>query len=271
MDPGLAAAHQYLGYALLAQGFAGESIAQFQGVNDQAGLGIAQLEVGDLPNAVQNLHAALVGRPNDPDLTYYLARASGLLSKQMYDVLISSYPDTPRANQALAENYSALHQAQEAEAHYLAALSQRSDLPGAHLALGEVYATAQQWSQAQDQFSVAVKLQPGNAEAEYMLGLALLQNGKDHEARVELKRADILQADMPETLYALGRAESLEGDYSAAEKDWNRVIALEQTGELASKAHYGLAHDFIVSKERVGDAEREMKLSGESRKSGKQQ
>jgi tetratricopeptide (TPR) repeat protein len=264
LDPRLAAAHQYLGYALLAQGYAAESIAEFKGVNDQAGLGIAQLEIGDLPQAVQNLQAALVGRSNDPDLLYYLARASGLLSKQTYDLLISTYPSSARANEALAENYSALRHVQEAETSYLAALRLRPDLPGAHLALGQVYASAEKWNQAQDQFSAEVKLRPGSAEAEYRLGFSLLQNGREHEALVALKRADILQPDMPETLYALGKAEFMAGDYPAAEKDWNRVLALESTGPLASQVHFGLA-TLYRKQGRNEDAKRQMKLFEESR------
>lgn len=264
LDPGMAVAHQYLGYALLAQGYAAESIAEFKAVNDQAGLGIAQLEIGELPSAVQNLQAALVGRPNDPDLLYYLARASGLLSKQTYDLLISTYPNSARADEALAENYSALRHVQEAETSYLEALRLRPDLPGAHLALGQVYASAEKWNQAEDQFSAEVKLQPGSAEAAYRLGFSLLQNGRAHEALVELKRANILQPDMPETLYALGKAESMVGDHLAAEKDWNHVLALEPTGQLASQAHYGLA-TLYRKQGRNEDAKRQMKLFEDSR------
>lgn len=266
LDSDLTQAHQFLGYALLARGYAAEAVAQFEKVKDPAGLGIAQLEAGDLPDAVQNLHTALLGRPDDPDLEYYLARASGLLSKQMYDRLVSSHTGSPRVDQALAENYAALRRVQEAETNYQAALRQRPDLPGAHLALGELYAAADRWDEAEQQFRAEAKLEPGNPEAAYRLGSALLQNGKLHEARIELQRADSLLPNMAETLYALGRAESLEGDNTAAEREWNHVIALEQGGQLASKAHFGLAA--IYRKQgRTADAGREMKQFEETRNS----
>ncbi len=265
LDPSQDKAHQFLGYALLAEGYAKEAVGQLEAANDRAGLGVAQLETGNFVDAVQNLHAALVAQPNNPDLLYYLARASGLLAKQTYDVLLSSQPATPRANQALAENYSALRQTEQAEAHYKSALSQRPDLRGIHLALGELYAEASQWTRAEDEFRAEAKLQPGNAEVAYRLGSALLQNGNAHEARLELQRANSLVADMPETLYALGKAESLEGDYRAAERDWNRVITLEKTGQLASQSHFGLAT--IYRKEgKTVDAERETKLFEETEK-----
>jgi tetratricopeptide (TPR) repeat protein len=269
LNPDFAPAHQPLGYSLLAQGYATEAIAQFDAVQDKAGLGIAQLEAGDLPNAVQNLQYAVTTRPDDPDLVYYLARASGLLSKQLYDSLLSSHPGSPRANQALADNYAAVRQTSQAEAFYLKALKERPDLPGAYLALGQVYAGAGQWKQAEEAFRAEAKLQPGNAEAAYRLGSALLQDGNAREARLELLRADRLQPDMPETLYELGKAESSESDYAAAEKAWNRVVELDKTGDLVSQVHFGLAT--IYRKQgKTADAAREMKLFEESRQAGKQ-
>ena len=268
LDPGLVAAHQPLGYALLAEGYAAEAVTQFEAANDKTGLGIAQLEVGDLPNAVQSLQSAAAAQPNDPDVMYYLARATGLFSKQLYDTLISSFPNTPRANQALGESYAALRQTQLAVEHYQAALRERPDLPGAHLALGQVYVDASLWKQAEDEFRAEAKLQPGSAEAAYRLGSALLQDGNAHGARLELIRADRLQPDMPETLYSLGKANSLEGSYAEAEKAWKRVIEIEKTGDLASQSHFGLAG--IYRKQgKTADAAREIKAFEESRETGK--
>ncbi len=269
LDSGMADAQQPLGYALLAQGYASEAIVHFQAANDRAGMGIAQLEAGDLLNAVQNLQAALAADPNNPDLLYYLARATGLLSKQLYDLVISSDPSSARANQALAENYAALRQSPQAVQHFQAALRARPDLPGVHLELGKVYADTSLWKQAEDEFRAEAKLQPGSAEAAYRLGAALLQDGNVHEALLELRRADHLQPDMPEMLYSLGKAESSEGNFAAAEKAWNRVIELEKTGDLASQSHFGLAA--MYRKQGKGaDAAREMKAFEESHQPPKQ-
>ena len=258
LKPDLGAAHAPLGYSLLAQGYATEAVTQFEAARDQAGLGIAQLSAGDLPAAVTNLQAAVKARYDDPDLVYYLARASGLLSKQLYDALLSSQPGSPRANQALADNYAAVRQAQAAEDHYLAALKARPSLPGVYLSLGQVYADAGQWKQAEDAFRAETKLQPGNAEAAYRLGSALLHDGNPQEASVELLRADHLQPDMAETLFALGKAEASQNHYAEAEKAWHRVIDLEKTGELAAQSHFNLA-TLYRKQGRTADAGREMK------------
>ena len=95
LDPSQDKAHQFL--QTLAEGYAKEAVGQLEAANDRAGLGVAQLETGNFVDAVQNLHAALVAQPNNPDLLYYLARASGLLAKQTYDVLLSSQPATSSA------------------------------------------------------------------------------------------------------------------------------------------------------------------------------
>ena len=241
VDPDLAPAHQLLGYALLAQGYAAQAIPHLQKVQDKTGLGIAQIQTGQLAEAVANLQAALAERPNDQDLLYYLGRASGLLSKQSIDTLLAAYPDSARAHQALAENYFVLRQMPEAEKEYREALRLRPDAPELHLELGEVYAGAFQWAKAEDEFRAQAKLQPGNAEAAYRLGTALLEEGKAREARAELVRADKLMPDMPETLYSLGKAASLEGDTATAEKEWTRLLSIEKETPLAAQAHFALA------------------------------
>ena len=257
LNADLVPAHQLLGYALLSQGFASEAIPHLQRAPDKTALGIAQIQTGQLPEAVANLQGALAAHPNDQDLLYYLGRASGLLAKQSVDTLLAAYPDSARAHQAMAENYFVLRRMPDAEKEYREALRMRPGLPEAHLALGEVYAGAFQWPKAEEEFRLQVKLQPGNAEAAYRLGEALLEQGKAHEARVELARADRLLPDMPETLYALGKAASLEGDAAAAEKAWTELLSIEKQSSLAAQAHFGLA-GLYRKQGKTAEAKREM-------------
>ncbi len=257
LDPGLTTVHDPLGFALLQQGYATQALAEFQKGNDKAGLGMAQLEVGDLPNAVHNLMIATVEHPNDPDLTYYLARATGLLSKRLFDKLDTQFPNAAITHLADAENYAALRQEQDAEAQYKAALQERPDLRGAHMALGQLYARANKWQDAENEFRAEAKVEPGNAEAAYRLGAALLQNGNAQEAVPELARSLRLQPDMPETLAAMGKAQSMLHDYPAAEKAWGRLVQIEKTGSLAAEAHFGLANIYR-RQGKAAEAAREM-------------
>src|ERR1700680_1902724 len=241
LSPELLVAHQFLGYALLAQGYAAEAIPHLQRAGAQEALGIAQIETGQLTEAVANFTAALPKHPNDPDLLFYLGHSSGLLSKTAIDTLIANHPDSARAHQALAENYLVLRQMPQAEKEYLEALRLRPDLPGLHLELGQVYANSAQWPKAETEFRAEGKVQPCNAQAAYRLGTALLQQGNAHDALVELKRSDELKREMPETLYSLGKAASLAGENTVAERSWLKVIELEKDTSLAAQSHFGLA------------------------------
>src|SRR6202035_5882659 len=152
LDSGLAPAHQLLGYALLAQGYAAEAIPHLDRAHEQAALGIAQVQTGQFAEAITNLQAALQKRPSDPDLLYYLGRASGLLSKQSVDTLMAAYPDSARAHEAMGENYFVLRQMRQAEKEFREALRLRPDAPEVHLELGEVYAGSAQWEKAEEQY-----------------------------------------------------------------------------------------------------------------------
>ena len=241
IDANLEPAHRLLGYALLAQGYAAEAVSHLARTQDKAALGIAQTQAGQFADAVTNLQAALATHPNDPDLLYYMGRASGLLAKQSIDTLMAAYPDSPRAHQAMGENYYVLRRMPEAESEYRAAVRLQPDVPEVHMELGEVYAGAFQWSKAEEEFRAQTALQPGNAEAAYRLGQALLEQGKVKDAHTELLRADALLPDMPETLYALGKCGSLEGDTATAEKEWTKLLNIEKDSALAAQAHFGLA------------------------------
>ena len=251
-------AHQLLGYALLIQGYAAEAIPHLERVHEVGALGIAEVEAGQLKEAVTHLQEALEQRPNDPDLLYYLGRASGLLSKQAIDTLVAAYPDSPRAHEAMGENYFVLRQMPQAEREFLAALKSRPDTPEVHLELGDVYAKSSQWDKAEAQYREQTKMQPGNAEAAYRLGTALLQEGKAHEARQELIRADHLRPQMPEVLYSLGKAALLDSDQAAAEKAWLQLLSIEKNTDLAAQTRYELA-GLYRRQGKAAAAEQEMK------------
>ena len=240
LSPSSVPAHQLLGFALLAQGYAAEAVPHLDLVHEYGALGIAQLQKGQPVEAIANLQAALAKNPGDPDLLYYLSRAGTALSSQSVDKLLSTFPETARGHQAAAQNYYLLKMYPQAKKEYDQALALRGDLPGLRLELGQVYAAGSEWEKAEELFRAESKLQPGNAEAAYRLGDALLQQGKMKEAVAELKRSDSLHGDMSETLYALGRAEA-SSTPGAAEHAFQRVIELEKESPLAGQAYFALA------------------------------
>jgi tetratricopeptide (TPR) repeat protein len=240
LSPDAPAVHQLLGYALLSAGYAAEAIPHLKVINDAGALGIAELQAGQAAEAVANLQAALAKSPDDPDLLFYLSRASTALAGQSLDRLRSVDPNSARGHQALGQTDYEMKMFAEAAKEYEQAIAMRPDLPGLRLELGQVFAAGSQWAMAQEQFRAEAKLQPGSAEAAYRLGNALLQQGKMKEAAEELKRSDSLSPGMPETLYALGRAAAIS-DPDAAEHALQRVIELEKDTPLAGQAYLALA------------------------------
>src|SRR6202041_3685095 len=178
LNPKVEGAHQLLGYALLAQGYAAEAIPHLEKGGDETALGMALLEAGRLPEAVSILQKALAKSPDDPDLLYYYGRAAGLLSKQVFDELEARFPDSARSHQMMAQDYAVLRDVPAAEREFLEALRLRPQTAGLHLQLGELYARAQQWDKAEEQFRLETELQPGSPEAFYRLGEARRQRRK---------------------------------------------------------------------------------------------
>jgi tetratricopeptide (TPR) repeat protein len=240
LSPDSLPAHQMLGFALLARGYAAEAIPHLERVHDEAALGIAQLEAGHPGEAVASLQTALTKNPNDPDLLYYLSRASTELSSESLDRLLSAFPDSARTHQAKGKVYYGMKLYAEATGEYEKALALRSDLPSLHLELGEICEATSQWAKAEQEFRTEAEMQPGNAEAFYRLGDALLHQGKMKEAVDELRRSDTLRPDMPETLYAIGKA-SVSIDPVFAEQVLNRVTTMEKDTPLAADAYFALA------------------------------
>ena len=257
LNPTLQKAEQLLGYALLAQGYAGEAIPHLEKVGQVGALGIAQIQTGQASAAVSNLQAALAKTPDDLDLLFYLSQASEMLAQQSLDALTAADPNSSRSHQVRAHSYYLSHQFPEAEKEYEQALMLRPGVPGLHLELGEVYAASSQWAKADKEFLAETRLQPGNGEAAYRLGDARLQEGEPAEALKELERSDLLRPDMSETLYSLGKAAALVGDATAAQRALTRVIALERESPLAAQAHYTLARLYRQQGKRQ-EAEREM-------------
>jgi tetratricopeptide (TPR) repeat protein len=240
LDPDAPAIQQSLGFALLAAGYASEAIPHFEKINEVGALGIAQLQSGSPADAVANLRAALAKTPNDPDLLFYLSRASAQLSSQSLDNLLSSFPDSPRAHQAKGQSLFQQEMYAEAEKEYQQALALRPDLPGLRLELGQIYKAQSDWPKAEKEFRLETKTQPGNGEAAYRLGDVLLQEGKMKEAAEELQRSNTIRPDMADTLYSLGRA-TAASDPTTAERAFIRVTELEKQTSLAAQAYLALA------------------------------
>lgn len=244
LDSDLPGAHSMLGASLLAQGFATLAIPSLEKAKSDDLLGVAFLEVGRSREAVEHLESALLKRPDDPDLLYYLSVGHGRLSKEVFDRIRQTSPNSARVSQMLGEAMEASGQRDAAEKHFRAALASRSDLRGLHHALGELYLASADYERAEFEFRSESKLAPGSAATAYKLGSVLLNRGKVAEAVNELRRANQLQPDMPETLMELGRALNASGNAAEAAKYLQLVLQMEKDTRLAESAHFQLAQSY---------------------------
>lgn len=258
LQPDLAEAHGMLGEALLAQGYSAEAIPHLERGRRLDLLGIALAEERHTPQAIEKLLAALEAKPNDPDLLFYLGKASGRLLQSSFDRLMRADPGSPRGHQLMAETYLAQRQNEAAEREYRKALEIRPGLRGIHLALGMLKLNAGNPDEAEKEFRAETTLSPGDGEAAWRLGSVLLQKGRTRDALAELERSDKLRPQMIETLFDLAKASSLENKTADAEKAWLAVIALDDTGELAASSHFQLSQ-LYRQKGNVAEADRHFK------------
>ena len=265
INSNLPGAEQMLGTALLAQGFAAEAIPHLEKAQADDLLGVALLESGHPRDAVEHLEAALLKRPGDPDLLYYLGQAHARLSTDAFESIRRNNPQSARAEQLLAEEMRKSGNAQAAEQHFRAALALRPDLRDVHYALGDLYLSSGDYEKAEIEFRAETKVAPGSAAAAWKLGSVLLNRGRVADAISELKRADTLQPSMPETLLELGKAYNTAGQAAEAEKCLKQVIAQEATGPLAQAAHFQLAQAYRKLR-RDSEAEHEISLFREMRR-----
>ncbi len=264
INPDLTGAHGMLGAALLAQGYAAESIPHLEKAQSDDLLGVALLESGREREAVDKLEAALLARPGDPDLLYYLSLALARLSKQASEILMERSPTSARARQMLGEARAAAGNREAAVKDFRAALAVRPDLRDVHVALGELYLGSGDYESAEREFRAETQLAPGSAAAARKLGVVLANRGAVREAMAELQRANVLQPGVPETLLELGKAAAAAGDNSAAEKLFRQVLEQEEGSRLGEAAHFQLAGIYRKSG-RQADADREMKRFQEIR------
>jgi tetratricopeptide (TPR) repeat protein len=261
----LPGAQEMLGSALLAQGFAAEAIPHLEKGQADDLLGVALLESGRLREAVEHLEAALLKRPGDPDLLYYLGQAHNRLATDAFEGIRRNNPQSARTEQLLAEEMRSIGNVQAAEQHFRAALAVRPDLRGVHYALGDLYLSSGDYEKAETEFRAETEIAPGSASAAWKLGSVLLNRGRVADAISELKRADALQPSMPETLLELGKAYNTAGGAAAAEKCLKQVLAQEETGPLAQAAHFQLAQAYRKLR-RDAEADRELSLFREMKR-----
>jgi tetratricopeptide (TPR) repeat protein len=216
---------------------------------------------------VVSLARALAKHPADPDLLFAFSRAAAQASRQAFDQVLRSNPNSARAHQVLAERYFESGRPAEAEREYAESLELKPYTSNVHLALGDVLAAEGKWPAAIAQYRMETQLQPASADAFYRLGSGLLQEGQAAGAVEELAQADRLKPDTPQILLALGKSAFAAHDAARAEASWTKLLGIDKTSGLAASAHLGLSA-LYRNAGRSLEADREMAAYEQLRKQG---
>jgi TolB-like protein len=138
------------------------------------------------------------------------------------------------------------------------ALQLDPDLPEGHLALGySYYYGDRDYGRALEQFEIAKAGLPNEAEAYLSIGAIQRRQGKWNEAAASLEKAAALDPNNATILFNLGTTYVGQRNFEAADKTFDRAIAISPQS-FAARAFKGLVA--IMSKGEVSVAEQQLTL-----------
>ena len=209
----------------------------------QAGLELAQIDyqVGDLDGAVEVVRVLLPNNPTNVDVLYTTARVYSDLANRSRDALLLTAPESGRTHQLMAEVLINRGDSHAAIVQYRKALEVDPKLRGVRYELGE--AILQSSRQAPDleaaekEFRSALAENPGDANAEYWLGIIYSLRGDYQSAIAHYSRALQLSPNDADAHQALGAAWIKMGK---PEKALEHLLAATRLDPLYPAAHYQL-------------------------------
>jgi tetratricopeptide (TPR) repeat protein len=171
-------------------------------------LGIAQMQVGDLPGAVDSLSRAQGLEPDKPVTLVALGLALNgrklfLEAKPHLLRSLELAPDSADALAALAESEEGLGELAEAEGHAERALAKTSFQPTASLVMGMIRMKQGRYTEARDALERAVAANPESPKAHYQLSLAYTRLGEEANAQRHLELYRVKQAEAADRVDAL--------------------------------------------------------------------
>lgn len=206
-------------------------------------LGVTQMANGDPDAAGASLDKANKLKPNDVDILYHRGRAHMLISKESYEDLYKTAPDSWRVHEVLAESFSEAERYGDAINECREALRLKPDEPGLHEEMGDIYWKQNQLPQAEGAFQDELKQNPENTSAMYKLAVVSIERSKPDAAESLLEKYLERDPQSADGHYQLGRAQAQLGDNDAAIR--NFVAAVADSGNSHSdtlrQSYYQLA------------------------------
>jgi tetratricopeptide (TPR) repeat protein len=251
LAPKLRGAHLFLGiaryrmddYPGAISALRRETQLDIKNANAFMWLGVAQLAAGDAEAAATSLDEAAKLNPSDVDILYHRGRAHMLVSKESYELMYKSDPNSWRVHQALAQSFVEADRLDDAAHECQNALASRPSEPGLHEELADIYWKQNQLEKAEAEFQEELKIDPESLSSMYKLAVVSLERSKP-DATVSLL-TDLLHRspEYRDAHYQRGRAEAQLGQAEPAIKDFKAEVAQTNHADTESlrQSYYQLA------------------------------
>lgn len=206
-------------------------------------LGVAQLAAGDADGAVTSLDKAAQVNPGDVDILYHRGRAHMLVSKESYEQMYKSDPNSWRVHQALAQSFVEADKLDDAVHECQAALNLRPSEPGLHEELADIYWNQNQLDKAESAFQDELKVDPESISSMYKLAVVSLERSKPDVTVSLLTQVLQRSPGYRDAHYQKGRAEAQLGQVNEAIADFKAEVASGNRADAESlrQSYYQLA------------------------------
>jgi tetratricopeptide (TPR) repeat protein len=159
------------------------------------------------------LNRALKIQPQNIDVLYLLGQAYGHLGQQQAARLKKAAPDSVRAEQLVAESYSATNEWPSAVIHFENAIAKSQRLPGLHVELGEVYLHAGRLKAAATEFEKEFEVDPNGLRSLVRRGETRLLQGDTHGGLDDWQHALDIDPAQVKRILGLEEATTPEGTF----------------------------------------------------------
>jgi tetratricopeptide (TPR) repeat protein len=213
------------------------SISRQQPADDLLERSKQDVERQSFQAAESEIHTWLEAHPQSLAGQYLAARVHRMLSLGVLDQLLTTYPDSYRSHQLLAQTDEQRDDDEKAIAEYKKVEALAPTLPGIHYALGHLYVKDGDLDDAIIQLKEELRLNPDQPEANAEMGMTFLNEGQPEAAVPFLTKAIGLQPDLWTAHQQLGKAYFMQKNYEDAQNE----LTLALNDDPEGLAHYQLA------------------------------
>ena len=274
MKPSLTGANFFLGVDYCKRGEGARAVPYFKAAaraepnraDIWSWLATAYEMSGDIHAEVATLREGIALQPRNLDLLYLLGHSYERLGKEEVKGLQKNAPGSARAEELLAQSYSASSEWPSAVIHFQNALAAAPELRGVRVELGEVLLREGKTNRAAHEFAEELQKFPDSLSALVRSGEAKLVAGDLAGALLDWNRA--LEADAAQAERILGIREAGPGNAAfeqlpAEARERMQKFAPELQTQNTAGAHFALAFLDVQGGNASGAADESAKISAQ--------